>query len=270
VVSRVRLPLAVGRDNKPHFIWSLEDVYAHQSYSFWACHCHLRCPFCHNWKIAEGRGCRQFSVSELSEFLEELKRRHGVHFEAVDYLHFTGGEPLLHKHSPDFFREIASIGHMFGKRLSINSSLTVSPGVVDRVLRVPPDHIAFDVKVPYRELYGYPAQIADKLHSNFVKNVKNVVDSDIVDFVEARVPISRLLTPELLERELEGLQLANEFTVIVLQPLIGEGIAGFSVRDPKWSHYEPVLTKQRIEELKRVAERFAKKVVVRTVFEASG
>ena len=266
----MKIPFATKKMGTPHFIWSLEDVYSHQSYSFWTCRCHLRCPFCHNWRIAEGKGrCRPFSPEEFASFLEELRARHGVHFESVDYLHFTGGEPLLHKHTPDFFREVASIGHMFGKRLSINSSLTVAPETVDRLLRAPPDHIAFDVKVPHRELYGHPPQIADKLHENFVRNVKSVVDSGIVDFVEARVPISKLLTPELLERELEGLQLANELTVIVLQPLVGEGIAGFDVRNPEWPHYEPVLTWERAEGLRRVAERFAKKVAVRSVFEAS-
>jgi len=67
---------------------SMVDVRGKVTFTLWLCGCNLKCPFCHNWRIAEGEGC--FPLDE-GLLLEELE--YGAFL--LDYFHITGGEPLM-------------------------------------------------------------------------------------------------------------------------------------------------------------------------------
>lgn len=66
--------------------------------------CDWRCPFCHNFELAEGRAEPVMDEAELLGFLEKRK---GL----LDGVAFTGGEPCLHRDLPDLIRRIRALGY---------------------------------------------------------------------------------------------------------------------------------------------------------------
>ncbi len=66
--------------------------------------CDLRCPFCHNYELAENPGPAVMTEEAFFAFLEKRK---GL----LDGVAFTGGEPTLRKDLPDLFRRIKAMGY---------------------------------------------------------------------------------------------------------------------------------------------------------------
>ena len=66
--------------------------------------CDMRCPWCHNSELAEGKAPAVMTSEELISF---LKKRQGM-LEGVDV---TGGEPLLREESLELLREIRALGY---------------------------------------------------------------------------------------------------------------------------------------------------------------
>lgn len=73
--------------------------------------CDFRCPFCHNFELADGSAK---PVMEEAELLRFLSGRKGL----LDGVAFTGGEPCLHKDLPDLIRKIRGMG--FSVKLDTN------------------------------------------------------------------------------------------------------------------------------------------------------
>ena len=73
--------------------------------------CDFRCPFCHNFELADGSAK---PVMEEEELLSFLKKRQGL----LDGIAFTGGEPCLHRDLPDLIRRIRELG--FAVKLDTN------------------------------------------------------------------------------------------------------------------------------------------------------
>lgn len=73
--------------------------------------CDFRCPFCHNFELADGSAK---PVMEEEELLSFLKKRQGL----LDGVAFTGGEPCLHRDLPDLIRRIRELG--FAVKLDTN------------------------------------------------------------------------------------------------------------------------------------------------------
>ena len=65
--------------------------------------CDFRCPFCHNFGLADGTDKPVMDDRELIGF---LKTRTGI----LDGVAFTGGEPCLHRDLPELLEEIRSLG----------------------------------------------------------------------------------------------------------------------------------------------------------------
>ena len=59
--------------------------------------CDFRCPFCHNFELADGSARPVMDEEELFAFLEKRK---GL----LDGVAVTGGEPCLHGDLPDLLR----------------------------------------------------------------------------------------------------------------------------------------------------------------------
>ncbi|QOR94787.1 anaerobic ribonucleoside-triphosphate reductase activating protein [Thermosphaera chiliense] len=205
---------------------SLIDVYNSVSFTLWLCGCNLKCPFCHNWRLAENDPgvCRWVSIDEVVESLS-------ASLMFIDYLHVTGGEPLLQwRPLSKLFQEA---GDSLGVKRSLNTNMTLKEPF-NRLLEAGlVDHVATDLKLPYRELYGLPADVSDRLWENYLENLKLVSEHDIP--LELRIPVSRLLKPEVLEESLTIIgkhlhKLSN--LVIIIQPLMGPPVT--TPRSVEW------------------------------------
>ncbi len=66
--------------------------------------CDMRCPFCHNSELAEGKAPAVMEDAELFSFLQKRK---GL----LDGVAVTGGEPLLREENVDLLRGIRNLGY---------------------------------------------------------------------------------------------------------------------------------------------------------------
>lgn len=97
--------------------------------------CDFRCPFCHNFELADGSAPPVMEEDELFPFLEKRK---GL----LDGVAVTGGEPCLHRDLPDFLRRIRSLGFM--TKLDTNGN---HPDVLRQILEQGlADYVAMDIK----------------------------------------------------------------------------------------------------------------------------
>lgn len=202
---------------------SLVDVYGAVSFTVWLCGCNLRCPFCHNWRLANNDSllCRPIDVGRL---LEDLSASRSL----VDYLHVTGGEPLLQYEGVlQLFREARKLG----VATSLNSNLTLYVPFKKLVSEGVLDHVATDIKVPFEELSG---TASDALFREFLKSLTLVVENGIA--LELRVPVARGLTIEGLKEVLAHITPIigrhAEKTVVVVNPLLSKPVT--EPRDIEW------------------------------------
>ncbi len=116
---------------------SMVDVHGKVTFTLWLCGCNLKCPFCHNWLIAEGKECFPLDRGAL---LGDLSSSSFL----VDYFHITGGEPLMQ------WAELSSLLAEAKELLpiSLNTNLTLLKPL-ERLLKAElVDHIATDLKAP--------------------------------------------------------------------------------------------------------------------------
>ena len=97
--------------------------------------CDYRCPFCHNYELAEGKAPVLMDDAELLSFLE---KRVGL----LDGVAFTGGEPLLHKDLTELLGKIKTLG--FLTKVDTNGN---HPALLREILQHGlADYIAMDIK----------------------------------------------------------------------------------------------------------------------------
>ncbi|MCC6054076.1 MAG: anaerobic ribonucleoside-triphosphate reductase activating protein [Thermosphaera sp.] len=236
---------------------SLVDVVEHPSFTLWLCGCNLMCPFCHNWRIAE-RDSKICKWIDIAEILEEVVASRFL----VDYLHVTGGEPLMQYSS---LRDLLTGAHRAGLMNSLNSNLTlpvkylaylVEAGVVD--------HVATDLKIPPSNLFGLPEKSTLVLWRNYLESLKLIMESETP--LELRIPLHKGLTVEVLRKYLGEVlpYISRNETIVVLNQLIGEPFT--NPRNPAWCReYCGVgeeLVKAIVEALSDVG---FKKIVVRSI-----
>lgn len=152
---------------------SLIDVFGSVSFALWTCGCNLKCPFCHNWRIAEADEsiCKEVSVDKIVREIEASAY-------LVDYLHVSGGEPLIqYLEVKKLFSETSGF-----VKTSLNSNLTLPNQLADVIDTV--DHVATDVKIP-KIMYGVDNW--REMYERFLASIKVIGDSDIV--LELRVPL---------------------------------------------------------------------------------
>lgn len=246
-------------------IFSAVDIFAHTSATHWACGCHLRCPFCHNWQIASyfhspEVECIKTTGEKFYKGVKKYMNFVGL-WKYVEYVHLTGGEPLITL-TKDDVRAMVELAEGDGKRVSINSSLLLHPRKTDALQDA--HHVAFDVKVPLPQMTGLGKESLNLLDF-FVENVRKVVDWGIR--TEARIPVSTATKIEEVEAVLNTID--RKFDVIVVFPLINRG-ANIYPRDPSWPYYKLRIPPSEEEEWKKALKPFAKeKVVVRNYFSSA-
>ena len=97
--------------------------------------CDFRCPFCHNFELADGSARPVMDEDELLGFLQ---KRQGL----LDGVAITGGEPCLHPGLPELMRRIRDMG--FALKLDTNGAhpdrlaAILSEGLAD--------YVAMDIK----------------------------------------------------------------------------------------------------------------------------
>ena len=97
--------------------------------------CDFRCPFCHNYALADGSAPALLDEGALFAFLE---RRRGL----LDGVAITGGEPCLRPDLPELMARIRAMG--YAVKLDTNGA---HPGRLAEVLgRGLADYVAMDVK----------------------------------------------------------------------------------------------------------------------------
>lgn len=97
--------------------------------------CDLRCPFCHNYELADGTAQ---PVMEEDAFFSFLSRRTGL----LDGVAVTGGEPCLQPELPAFLARIRDMGYMV--KLDTNG---FHPDMLKKILDARlADYVAMDVK----------------------------------------------------------------------------------------------------------------------------
>jgi pyruvate formate lyase activating enzyme len=101
--------------------------------------CNLRCPFCHNWRIAVDPQPPFLQEAAALGILESRKKY-------VDAVVITGGEPCMHKELPKFLAKLKERG--FSVKLDTNGFF---PDVLEACLGHV-DYVAMDVKT-CREKY---------------------------------------------------------------------------------------------------------------------
>ena len=101
--------------------------------------CNLRCPFCHNWRIAVDPQPPFLQEGIALEILESRKKY-------VDAVVVTGGEPCMHKELPKFLAKLKDRGFMV--KLDTNGFF---PDKLEECL-ASVDYVAMDVKT-CREKY---------------------------------------------------------------------------------------------------------------------
>ena len=127
---------------------SLVDVIGNVSFTIWTCHCNFRCPWCGNFHIARGYGCKRVTIEEIVRRLKEVEK-------VIDYLHVTGGEPTLQsKPLEELFRVVIN-------EASISNSIDTNGSDPNSLERLIPyiDHIAIDIKAPLSDPYKYSLSI---------------------------------------------------------------------------------------------------------------
>jgi pyruvate formate lyase activating enzyme len=95
--------------------------------------CNLRCPFCHNWRIAVNPQPPFLQEAVALEILESRKK----YVEAVV---ITGGEPCMHKELPKFLAKLKERGFLV--KLDTNGFF---PDTLEECLGYV-DYVAMDVK----------------------------------------------------------------------------------------------------------------------------
>ena len=97
--------------------------------------CDFRCPFCHNFELADGSAPPALDEGELFAFLE---RRRGL----LDGVAVTGGEPCLRPELPRLLRDIRALG--YAVKLDTNGT---HPDCLQAVLAEGlADYVAMDIK----------------------------------------------------------------------------------------------------------------------------
>ena len=97
--------------------------------------CDFRCPFCHNFELADGTAKPVMDDAELFAFLE---KRRGL----LDGVAVTGGEPCLHPELPEMLRRVRDMG--YAVKLDTNGA---HPDRLEAILREGlADYVAMDIK----------------------------------------------------------------------------------------------------------------------------
>ena len=145
--------------------------------------CDFRCPFCHNFQLADGSAKPTLDDGELLRFLE---KRRGL----LDGVAVTGGEPCLHAELPELLRRIRALG--FAVKLDTNGAhperlrVILEEGLAD--------YVAMDIKNS-PEKYAQTAGLGTLDLAPIRESVRMLME-DGVDYEFRTTVVDELHAPE--------------------------------------------------------------------------
>ncbi len=173
---------------------SLVDIRAKSAFTLWLCGCNLKCPFCHNYRLADSDPnlCKNVDVERL---LKELD----FSIKLVDCFLVTGGEPLLQ------FRELTKLLKIvkgcFKLDVAVNSNLTLTHAVKSLLDNSLCDFIITDLKIPHHQLYGLDGGNSDSMWESYLESLRIASKRGIK--MEVRIPVVRKMDLECFELEVK-------------------------------------------------------------------
>jgi len=115
--------------------------------------CNLRCPYCHNWKIATDPQPPFLQEAAILEILEGRKKY-------INAVVITGGEPCMHKELPQFLAKLKE--HGFSVKLDTNGFY---PAILKECLNYV-EYVALDIKTSLEKYKQLGAQDTDNLQKS--------------------------------------------------------------------------------------------------------
>lgn len=143
---------------------TLLDYPGHTACTVFLSGCAFRCPFCHNFELAESKAPVLMDETELFAF---LKKRKGI----LDGVAFTGGEPLLRPELPKILASIKQEG--FKVKLDTNG---YHPKELRSVIAQDlVDYVAMDIKNS-PEKYARTAGLSSLDFSRIEESISMLLD----------------------------------------------------------------------------------------------
>ncbi len=237
---------------------SLVDVLEHPSFTIWTTGCNLKCPWCSNTPVVEGKNARHITLEEVLELLRDSQK-------LIDYLHITGGEPTLqHQALVTLFQTVKAETNL---RTSYDTNASI-PEAIEK-LRPYTDHVAIDIKAPlskiskYARAVGLPEKRTAKTIEKIKQGIKAALDTPFLEFRTTMVPgiIEKKDIIEISKTVAEYATNRNGRTVYIIQQFIPYQ----NVRDPKYRS-EKATPIQKVLEAGRQASKTADvEVYIRTI-----
>ena len=116
--------------------------------SFFLKGCNLRCPYCYNTELVQGKA---EGLSSVNDLFSHLEKRKGV----ISGLVISGGEPLLNPYTKDIIIKAKSLGYKI--KIDTNGTLPDKLNLFVNDSELKPDFIAMDLKTSptkYSKLLG--------------------------------------------------------------------------------------------------------------------
>ena len=129
--------------------------------------CDFRCPFCHNFELADGSAS---PVMDEQEFFDFLQKRRGL----LDGVAITGGEPLIHRDIPDFIKKIRGLGFLIKLDTNGNHPDMLKALLAENLI----DYVAMDIKNSPAE-YGRTAGLEQFDTKNIEESIHIIMGSGI-------------------------------------------------------------------------------------------
>lgn len=198
--------------------------------------CNLRCPFCHNYKIAVDPQPPFLQEGAALEILEKRKKY-------VDAVVVTGGEPCMHKELPKFLAKLKERG--FKVKLDTNGFF---PEVLKECLPYV-DYVAMDVKT-CREKY----KLLGAADTNAMIRSMELLKNSEVPYEFRTTVVPELLTAQDAHAIGEMIKGTKTYT---LQQFVPDDTLDKRYRTMK--PYAP----EKVGELAKIIEPYTEKIILR-------
>ena len=130
--------------------------------------CNLRCPYCHNVSLVNGKAEEHYSLQDILEYLEKRKNY-------LDGVVISGGEPTINDDLAVLIDEIVSLN--LKVKLDTNG---LKPDVVESLLDKL-SYIAMDIKAPINRYNCFvkDEKYIDEVSENIKKSIKIISNSNV-------------------------------------------------------------------------------------------
>jgi len=206
--------------------------------------CNFRCGFCFNPKLALGKETN-FNMRG-QEFLEFLKKRKNL----LDGVCITGGEPTMHPELAEFCGKIKGMGFLV--KLDTNGS---NPGMLKTLINKKlVDYIAMDIKAP---LEKYDEIVGAKVNKEAIRESIALIMNSGIDYEFRSTLLPKFHSAQDMEKMASMVEGADLYCLQQFNPN-AEMIDNELKKERKF-------IKEELEALKKIAERYVKKVELRGI-----